>query len=553
LKGGLAGMVSLSFFMSKINIVTYKRKNRMANRPHKDESNDVIDRSKEKVKTSAKPDLKYSRKLDLNLSFHISQDKLKEIEILCPLSIKQEKYLNNDTDDIVVWGGAAAAGKTQLSLLRIMVAGLYDKNYVAGIARKSQRQMKQAGSLWSSGCKLFAKHGVTSNKVDLTWSFPTGAEVKCHHLDNNQDDWQGTQCTEFLVDEAQQCNEEDVWYLTSRLRSQSKRKHQLRLTCNPLNTSFLCKWLEKGGYILENGLPNPDMDGVSSFMLELNGEFHFYKTRKEIETLYGKEIASYSSSFIFYAANVYDNPYIRRYQPSYVHKLENLKPLEKQRLLLGNWYAKLDSEGFIKREWFNQCNFSDVPMDLPTIRCYDLASSPVSPAYKDPDWTRGVKATYDKVSGNFYITGMVSLRDRPAKVQQLIENTAHEDGKHVYIGLPIDAGQSGKEAAENKRSRLVMRGYRPVMCLTRKSKLQRAEPFLMALQQGKVFVQPNVLSDSDYDELENFTGQRNPFHDDIIDAISDCWTQLVAGSLIPSIKMDTSTPRMRNIGGRTLL
>ncbi len=522
-----------------------------AEKKYKDETSDIIDASKIPTEnTKVKAD---SRKKKLNYTFHFSQEELEEIPIYAPLSIKQEKYLNNNEDDIVVWGGAAAAGKTQLSLLRILMAGMYDKHYIAGIARKSQRQMKQAGSLWSSGCKMYAQYGVIQNKIELTWNFPSGAEVKCHHLDNNQDDWQGTQCTEFLVDEAQQCNEDDVWYLTSRLRSQSDRKHQLRLTCNPLNTSFLCKWLQKAGYLLESGLPDPDMDGVSTYMLELDGEFKFFKSKEEIQETYGKEIANYASSFVFYSANVYDNPYIRKHQPAYVHKLENLKKLEKERLLLGNWFAKLDSEGFIKRDWFQECNFSDVPMGLPTIRCYDLASSPVSPAYRDPDWTRGVKATYDKATGYFYILDMVSLRDRPARVQELIEGTADKDGKNVYVGIPIDAGQSGREVADNKRARLVARGFKPVLCPARKSKLQRAEPFLMALQQGKVFVVPGVFEDHHYEEMENFTGARSPWHDDIVDSISDCWTQLTTGNLIPSIKMDIKNPRVRAIGGSTLL
>jgi len=517
---------------------------------HKDETSDVIDKSK----IPTKPDKRGAHnKNRINPTFHFSQEELEEITIYAPLSIKQEKYLNDEENDIVVWGGSAAAGKTQLSLLRILLAGMYDKHYVAGIARKSQRQMKQAGSLWSTGCKMFGPMGVIQNKIDLTWSFPSGSEVKCHHLDKNQDDWQRTQCTEFLVDEAQQCLEEDVWYLTSRLRSQSTRKHQLRLTCNPLNTSFLCKWLQKAGYLLESGLPDPEMDGVSTYMIEIDGEFKFFKSRQEIQEMYGKEIAGFASSFVFYSANVYDNPWIRKHQPAYVHKLENLKKLERERLLLGNWFAKLESEGYIKRDWFHECNFSDVPYGKPTIRCYDLASSPVSPAYRDPDWTRGVKATYDMETGNFYILDMVSIRDRPAKVQQLIEGTADRDGRDVYVGIPVDAGQSGREVADNKSARLVSRGFKPVKCPTRKSKLQRAEPFLMALQQGKVFVVPGVFEDVHYEEMENFTGGNSPWHDDIVDAISDCWTQLTTGKLIPSVKFDLNNIRVKKLGGSTLL
>lgn len=56
-----------------------------------------------------------------DFTFHITQDDLaNKIQILCPLSIKQETYLNDHDNDIIVWGGCASAGKTQLSLLHLM-------------------------------------------------------------------------------------------------------------------------------------------------------------------------------------------------------------------------------------------------------------------------------------------------------------------------------------------------------------------------------------------------------------------------------------------------
>lgn len=487
-------------------------------------------------------------------TFHISQEDLASLNVFAPLSIKQETYLNDETNDIIVWGGAASAGKTQLSLLRLLLAGMWDEHYVAAVARKSQKQMKNAGSLWATGCKLFQPHGIISNKIELSWAFPNGAEVKCHHLDNNQDDWQGTQCTEFLVDESQQCNEDDVWYLTSRLRSKSKRKHQLRLTCNPLCTSFLCKWLCAAGYVGEDGLPIKEMDGVTTFMLQIAGRFEWYKTKNEVIELYGKDIADQALSFVYYSANVYDNPWIRKHQPAYVYKLENLKPVERSRLLLGNWLAKLENEGYIRREWFIPAAWHEIPLDCPQVRCYDLASTKPSATNKDPDWTRGVKATYDKSTGNFYILGMCSIRDRAAMVQNMIENTASADGKDVFIGIPIDAGASGRTVADDKRARLIARGHKVVLNPARKSKLLRAEPFLIALQAGKVFVAPGAFSDSDYEELENFDGGKcNGYHEDILDAISDCWSVLTGNGLIPTIKLGRDLSKITALGGRTLL
>lgn len=487
-------------------------------------------------------------------TFHIDQEELSEIEVLAPLSIKQETYLNDDTHDIIVWGGAMAAGKTQLSLIRLMLAGMWDKNYVAGIARASQKQMKMPGSLWDTGLKLFAPYGISSNKIETSWSFPSGAVVKCHHLYNNVEDWHGSQCTEFLVDESQQCKEEDVWFLTSRLRSKSKQKHQLRLTCNPLNTSFLCDWLVKAGYVGEDGYAIKEMDGVTTYMIQLGGEFVWYKTQKELIAAVGKETANMAQKFCYYNANVYDNPYIRKNLPQYVHKLENQKPIERARNLLGNWFIKSEGDGYIDSDWFKQVAWSDIPRDLPTVRSYDLASTKPHAGNKDPDWTRGVKGTYDKASGNFYILDMVSMRDSPAMVGALIETTAQKDGKEVYISIPVDAGQAGRVVADQKKARLTVLGHRAVLDSTRKGKLARAENFLIALQEGKVFVAPGVFTKDHYAEMEAFDGDKcSGQHDDITDAVASCYNMLTSNSLIPTIRINPNSQQLKRLGGSTLL
>lgn len=489
-------------------------------------------------------------------TFNIPQEELQQVEILAPLSSKQERYLNDSENDIVVWGGAASSGKTQITLLKILLGAMYDPDFVAGITRKSQKQMKAPGSLWSTGCKQFGKYGVRANNIEMTWNFPNGSEVKCHHLDNNQDDFQGTQCTVYCTDESQQCNEEDVWYLTSRLRSKSRQKHQLLLTCNPLNTSFLCHWLVKAGYIMENGLPDPTMDGVTTFMLQIGGEFVWYKTRKEVVAVHGEDIAKSALKFVFYSANVYDNPYIRKFQPTYIHKLENSKPVERDRLLNGNWFAQIEGEGFIKREMLPTVPLSEIPNETPIIRAWDVAATKPHPANTNPDWTRGVKCTYDKETQRFYVLGMESMRDTSALVQALIEQTATKDGRGTYVCIPIDAGAAGKANAEQRKARLESLGYKVVMEPARKAKLVRAETFILACQEGRVFVAPNVFTEDHYRELEAFDGNKcNGLHDDIMDCLASAYTQLTTGRLIPTIRIgnqQTSSHR-RRVGGRTLI
>ena len=490
-----------------------------------------------------------------DFTFHISQEELENgVQIHCPLSIKQETYLNDHINDVIVWGGCASAGKTQLSLLQLMLAGMFDKYYVGGIARQSIKQIKMAGSLWSTGVKLYSPYGINSNKTENTWTFPSGAEVKCHYLDDNTDDWHGSQMTQCLVDEAQQCKEEDVWFLTSRLRSQSKQKHQLRLTCNPLNTSFLCEWLVKGGYIGEDGFPVKEMDGKTTYLLQVAGNLTWYKTQEEMIEAVGKEHAEMALKFVFYSANVYDNPYVRKYLPQYVHKLENQNAVNRARYLLGNWFVREENDGYIEREWFKEIGLSDVPFELPTIRSWDLASTKPHAGNKDPDYTRGIKAKYNKDSGEFYILGMESTRNTPAMVQALIENTATTDGRDCYISIPVDAGQAGVVVADQKKARLTSLGFKVVLDKQRTGKLVRSEPFLIALQEGKVYVVRGVFSKADYEELECFDGKKNAGkHDDILDSIASAFNILRSNSLIPTIRINREKLLKMNLGGRTLL
>ena len=490
-----------------------------------------------------------------DFTFNISQEELENgVQIHCPLSIKQETYLNDHINDVIVWGGCASAGKTQLSLLQLMLAGMFDKYYVGGIARQSIKQIKMAGSLWSTGVKLYSPYGINSNKTENTWTFPSGAEVKCHYLDDNTDDWHGSQMTQCLVDEAQQCKEEDVWFLTSRLRSQSKQKHQLRLTCNPLNTSFLCEWLVKGGYIGEDGFPVKEMDGKTTYLLQVAGNLTWYKTQEEMIEAVGKDHAEMALKFVFYSANVYDNPYVRKYLPQYVHKLENQNAVNRARYLLGNWFVREENDGYIEREWFKEIGLSDVPFELPTIRSWDLASTKPHAGNKDPDYTRGIKAKYNKDSGEFYILGMESTRNTPAMVQALIENTATTDGRDCYISIPVDAGQAGVVVADQKKARLTSLGFKVVLDKQRTGKLVRSEPFLIALQEGKVYVVRGVFSKADYEELECFDGKKNAGkHDDILDSIASAFNILRSNSLIPTIRINREKLLKMNLGGRTLL
>ncbi|RAH36731.1 phage terminase large subunit [Halomonas sp. SL1] len=502
------------------------------------------------------------RKTERNFTFHISQEDLEnEIEILAPLSKKQEIYINDDEHDILLFGGASGAGKSFLSLLKLLIDCVEDPNYNSFLLRESLVQIKSPGSLWEEANKMFAQFGAKSNNIQNQIRFPNGAFIKFHYLKDNENDFQGSQAN-FLIDEASQIkNVDNVWYLTSRMRGRSKKRKTLRMTANPDRNSFLFGWLNKAGYLDEMGYPEKSMDGVTTYLVQLQGDFEFFLSRKAIKDKYGDAAAKSAYSFVFHSANIYNNPIYLKDQPEYVFKLENLKKLEKDRLLHGNWLVSDNPAGFIKREDFKEIDLCEVPLDIPIVRSWDLAATPVDPTKGkknggDPDWTRGTLCGYEKDTGNFYILDMKSLRDRSALVDNLVMKTAREDSKYdAYTIIPQDVGASGVEVAQTKRTKLLAQGSKPIIHKARKAKLKMAENFLIAVQEGRVFVVKGTFSDANYSELENFLGdnKNNGHHDDVMDTLAQAYSILTTGRLIPTIKLDKNNPRLKNLFGKTLL
>lgn len=482
----------------------------------------------------------------MNIKDYTPAELKENINIFAPLSKKQELYLNDKENDIVVWGGAASSGKSFLSALDILVNGWEDKHYRATIVRRQKEMFKQAGGLFDECSTMYASFGVRPRGNSLDFKFPKGAFVKMMGSDAPKDKYtfQGNQSTTFLVDEAQQLNEENIVYLLSRNRSKSKQKHQLKLVCNPEYNSFLRIWLEKGGYLDEDGIPLPEMDGVTTYYCEVAGETIFLPSIKDFKEAYpnliiGEDIAPLK--FVFYAANVHDNPYVCKHLKGYVAKLKNLPRIEKQKLYHGSWYAKEEASGLFKEEWCTLIHANDIPRDLKLARCWDKASTLPSSAYPDPDWTVGLKGGMDK-EGKLYIIGMERFRDRSAIVQKTIEEVGLADGKHVYVGIPQDVGGAGKDAMENCKSLLLRRGLKVVVNRASKSKGLRFEPVSIAAQNREIFVVVGDWNKAFFAELTtlDFNTRKNKSHDDIGDALSDLLHTLRKRLVVPVINMNGS-------------
>lgn len=488
------------------------------------------------------------------MAYKYKQEQLKEIKLVRPLSQKQQTYLNDTEHDIICWGGQAGSGKSEVSLIDLLISGYEDKDFRAMIIRKTKEVMKNAGSIYDSACDLFINFGVTPRGQAMDFKFHSGAFLKLGALERSQDkhNYQGAQVTRFLCDEGQQLPEDGVLYLLSRLRSKSKVKHQIKITCNPEKHSYLCNWLVKGGYLDDKGFPKPEMDGKTTYIAEVAGEVVFHQTLQDFIDEFGEEMTKElePQKFVFYAASVYDNPWIRKYQPSYISKLKNLPKVERMKLYEGCWFADVGGGSLFKEEWCTMVDAADVPKNLRRARAYDKAGTKPNPNNPDPDWTVGLKGCLDE-DGNLWIEDMVRFRDRPAVVQQTIEDTAYKDSNEVMIGLPRDVGSAGKESSDNSKARLMRLGYNVTINSVSKGKAIRFEPVSILAQERKIFVVRAPWNKAFFEELESldFNARKRGVHDDIADSLSDLLHMLTKKMVMTTIHINPQ----RKIRGRTRL
>lgn len=422
--------------------------------------------------------------------------------------------------DIAIYGGAAGGGKSYGLLLepaRHLENGLFG----GVIFRRTTTQIRNQGSLWDESIKLYTMLGGKPTDSKLSWRFPSGMKMKFAHLeyDSTVVGYQGAQIPFIGFDELTHFTENQFFYMMSRNRSTSGVPGYIRATCNPDVDSWVAKliewWIDQ-----ETGFPIPERSGVLRWFIRVNGTLIWADSRQELLDKYGADELPKSLTFI--PSKVSDNKILLEKDPAYLSNLKALNSVERARLLDGNWKIRAQAGDYFQRKWFEIIDVLPATGKMLTIRYWDRAATKPSAENKDPDWTRGVKISKYR-DGTFVIEHVASTRDTPGKVEELVSNTAKQDGYGVMIGIEEDPGSAGKADAATYVKLLA--GFRVRKCRPTKDKVTRAKGFSSQCQYGNVKLLRGSWNDEFLSELEAFPSEK--VHDDQVDGSSGGFNVLV--------------------------
>ena len=290
---------------------------------------------------------------------------------------------------------------------------------------------------------------------------------------------------------------------------------------NPKYDHGIYHWI-KDFYLDEYGIPLDDKSNIERYFVLENNKPIWFNDRKDAEAIYGSGADSGIRSFRSIKAHVSQNLPLLKSQPDYLSNLKALPDIKRRIYLDGSWTARETEVGLYLRSMSKIVEHPNMRTKR-RVRSYDLASQPVSSQSPAPDWSRGLLVSKD-ASGVYTVEDLVSKRDRPHIIEQMIIETAKKDLEQfgeVMVSYPVDPGQAGIARANDMKRRLAEIGVTCRLVRPSKSKRIRFLPFSAVAEAGFVNVVRADWNEEFFDELEEFSGLKPKERDDICDCCSD--------------------------------
>lgn len=218
-----------------------------------------------------------------------------------------------------------------------------------------------------------------------------------------------------------------------------------------------------------------------------------------------------------------DNPHLDRVE--YEKSLEMLDPVEKARILRGDWTVRQTGQVFNKA--FVQVvedGFDPVDTNIVRVRYWDMAATEVKEG-RDPDWTVGVKMAMDHRTGRFCIEHIERFRAEPHEVEQRVAQCAANDGRYVDIVIEQEPGSSGK-AIISHYQRNVVPGYYCEGDYPTGAKELRIRLLAPVVRTKRLDIVAGPYVEAFLDEMDAWPGVD---HDDQLDAATGAHQHLTGG------------------------
>jgi predicted phage terminase large subunit-like protein len=437
----------------------------------------------------------------------------------------QTQFLECEAD-IAIFGGSAGGSKSYSILLDIL-RGVELAKYRALILRRQLKDLTDEGSLIDDARDVFGAAGAKENGSTHSFKWPCGASVSMGHMENAAKDHERYKSKAYAAiyfEELTEFEKHQFWYMLSRNRSVCGMSPYIRATTNP-KPGWVADLLIAGGYVdPDTGLAIEAMSGVIRYIIRDGDNIYWYDSVEEAQAEHPDEDPL---SFTFIRSRLEDNKILLDNDPGYLKRIKGLGRVERMRLYDANWIVVPAAGLYYQRMWWHIAH--RLPEFTALVRAWDLAGSKVKPGEKkkatDLDWVAGVLmgVTRDK---KYYIIDLKHFKGTPGQVRDLVRSTIEADREQwgrVLTRIPQDPGQAGVDQIDNYSTLLA--GYRVKFVRPTGSKITRTEGFSSQVEHGNVHLLYAPWNEKLITESEQFP---DAAHDDIVDAMSDAFNELLA-------------------------